>query len=145
MPANDEKAIRELIQERNDAIRARDARRALEHLAPKVVCYDLRPPLEFRDAAARDPNALEEWFATWVGPIEVELRDPAIAVDGDLAFAYGLAHMHGRKRDEGAVDLWYRVTLCLRRQLGGWKVVHEHVSVPFRMDGSEKAALDLKP
>ena len=116
-----------------------------EHLAAKVTSYDLRPPLEFRDAAARDVKALEEWFTTWDGPIEVELRDPTIAIDGDLAFAFGLANMRGRKRDEGAVDLWYRVTLCFQRQLGQWKVVHEHASVPFRMDGSEKAALDLRP
>ena len=28
---------------------------------------------------------------------------------------------------------------------GRWTVIHEHVSVPFYMDGSERAALDLKP
>ena len=29
-----------------------------------------------------------------------------------------------------------------RRQ---WKIMHEHSSVPFYMDGSFKAAVDLKP
>jgi ketosteroid isomerase-like protein len=145
MAGSDDKAIREMIEARNEAIRARDAKRALEHLAPKAVVYDLRPPLEFRDADARNERDLEEWFATWDGPVTVELRDPTVAVDGDLAFVYGLGHMRGRKRSEGAVDLWYRVTLCFQRRRGQWKVVHEHVSVPFRMDGSDKAALDLKP
>jgi hypothetical protein len=28
---------------------------------------------------------------------------------------------------------------------GKWAIVHEHVSVPFYMDGSYKAAIDLKP
>jgi PhnB protein len=33
----------------------------------------------------------------------------------------------------------------LRRENGEWSIVHEHESVPFLMDGSDKAALDLKP
>jgi ketosteroid isomerase-like protein len=28
---------------------------------------------------------------------------------------------------------------------GAWRVIHAHTSVPFRMDGSETAALDLRP
>ena len=27
----------------------------------------------------------------------------------------------------------------------GWRVIHDHVSVPFYMDGSDRAALDLEP
>lgn len=41
--------------------------------------------------------------------------------------------------------LWYRVTIGLRRVDGRWLVVHEHESVPFLMDGSFAAAVDLKP
>ena len=42
-------------------------------------------------------------------------------------------------------DLWFRATLALRRTDGIWKVVHEHNSTPFYMDGSDRAALDLQP
>jgi PhnB protein len=28
---------------------------------------------------------------------------------------------------------------------GAWKIVHEHSSTPFYMDGSYRAAVDLKP
>jgi ketosteroid isomerase-like protein len=38
-----------------------------------------------------------------------------------------------------------RVTVVLRRIGGTWKITHQHTSVPFRMDGSFKAAVDLKP
>jgi ketosteroid isomerase-like protein len=32
------------------------------------------------------------------------------------------------------------------RKVGGrWLIAHEHASVPLYMDGSEKAAIDLKP
>ena len=32
-----------------------------------------------------------------------------------------------------------------RREGGQWKVAHVHDSVPFAMDGSGRALLDLKP
>jgi ketosteroid isomerase-like protein len=141
----DEKAIRDMIKAWSEAIRAGDAVRAVEFMAPKVTSYELRPPLQYRDAAARSTKDLQEWLASWDGPLEIEMRDPTIAVDGDLAFAYGLSRMRGKKRVGGPVELWYRTTLCFHRQRGQWKLVHEHASVPFLMDGSEKAALHLHP
>jgi ketosteroid isomerase-like protein len=38
-----------------------------------------------------------------------------------------------------------RAIVGLRRIGGRWQVVHEHTSVPFHMDGSDRAALDLEP
>jgi ketosteroid isomerase-like protein len=32
-----------------------------------------------------------------------------------------------------------------RDEHGAWKIAHEHTSVPFYMDGSFRAAIDLKP
>jgi PhnB protein len=54
--------------------------------------------------------------------------------------------MSGTKTDGEKVDMWLRATLCFRK-IGGhqWKIVHEHESVPFYMDGSYKAAVDLTP
>ena len=41
-------------------------------------------------------------------------------------------------------SLWFRVR-GLRKTDGVWRVVHEHESVPFEMDGSFKASIGLKP
>jgi ketosteroid isomerase-like protein len=38
-----------------------------------------------------------------------------------------------------------RETLCLEREADSWRIVHEHTSVPFYMDGSMRPAFDLKP
>jgi PhnB protein len=38
-----------------------------------------------------------------------------------------------------------RETLGLRKIDGIWKIAHQHHSVPFYMDGSNRAAVDLKP
>ena len=146
MPANDEAAIRGLIEARNAAIHAGEVERAVAPLSDGAVAYDLQPPLQFTGAAARDADGLARWLATWDGPVSIEMSEPAVAVDGDLAFAHGLSRLRGRKRDASApVELWYRTTLCLKRGADAWSIVHEHNSVPMRMDGSGLAAVDLKP
>ena len=73
------------------------------------------------------------------------MGDLTLEVGGDIAFARGLGHMTGTKKDGAKVDLWARVTVGLNRRDGAWKITHQHTSVPFLMDGSFKAAVDLKP
>jgi hypothetical protein len=103
--------------------------------------FSLAPPL----AHVTDVKNLNAWFATWQGPIGSEARDLRIAVSGDTAFSHGLSRMTGSKTDGEKVDLWFRETLCFRKIDGHWKIAHEHTSVPFYMDGSFRAAIDLKP
>jgi uncharacterized protein (TIGR02246 family) len=145
MASKDEAAILELIKARNAAVYDGDAKRAVAIMAKNVVAYDLQPPLQITGEAARDVDAMAAWLATWDGPVEIEMRDPVVAVDGDIAFAHGLSRMYGTKKGSGTGALWFRTTLCFRRTDGEWSVVHEHNSVPMKMDGSGLAATDLKP
>jgi ketosteroid isomerase-like protein len=87
----------------------------------------------------------ESWFATWQGPIGTEIRDLAIDVSGDLGVSHSLNLMTGTAASGHEVKLWYRQTLSFRKVNGAWKIAHEHTSVPFYMDGSFRAATDLKP
>ena len=84
-------------------------------------------------------------FATWESPIVSEPLDLTVEVGGDLAYAYGLRHMTGKRRGGYEVDLWFRATACFRREDGRWRITHMHNSVPFAMDGSGKALLGLTP
>jgi ketosteroid isomerase-like protein len=43
------------------------------------------------------------------------------------------------------VKVWVRETVCLAKAGAMWKIRHEHSSVPFYIDGSLRAAVDLKP
>ena len=54
-------------------------------------------------------------------------------------------HLTGSRTSGEQTDVWVRQTFCLRRVNGAWRIVHEHASVPFYMDGSYRAAVDLKP
>jgi ketosteroid isomerase-like protein len=142
----DIEAIKSLIAARETAIANADAEAAIEPFARDVVVYDLQPPLAFAGADARDAEELRAWLKTWREPgPRVEFRESRILIGGDLGIAYGLSHMRGEKIGEGTVELWFRTTLVLKRSGDDWMIVHEHNSVPMKMDGSGLAAVDLKP
>jgi ketosteroid isomerase-like protein len=139
-------AIRSLIAARETAIANGEAETAIEPLAHDAVVYDLQPPLAFAGADARDAEELRAWLRTWkkTGP-RVEFRESRMLIDGNICVAFGLSRMRGEKIEEGSVELWFRTTLVFKRSEGGWTIVHEHNSVPMKMDGSGLAAVDLKP
>lgn len=145
MADTDEREVLALLRAQEAAVARGDARGVVAALADDAVCYDLPPPLEYRGAAARDIEGLEQWFATWDGGVTVELAQPTTRIDGDLAVVFGLSRMRGVKRESGPVDLWNRRTIVFRRLSGAWRIVHDHSSYPMMMDGSDMAALDLRP
>jgi ketosteroid isomerase-like protein len=107
--------------------------------------FILAPPLKYEGDGVLGEQRLEEWFATWRGPLGYEIRDLCITVGDDVAFSHSLDRMSGTKTDGANVSLWLRATLGFRKIGGEWKIVHQHESVPFYMDGSFKAAVDLQP
>ena len=96
-------------------------------------------------AVVRNPRDIQTWFDTWATPIGSKSRDLIIETGGNIAHAYCLQHMTGKKKDGEVADLWFRSTAFFRKESGAWKISHVHNSVPFAMDGSGKALLDLKP
>ena len=102
-----------------------------------------RPPLLQTGDAVR--RGWEEWFPTFRGPIGYEIRDLSITVGDDVAFSHSLNRISGTRTSGEDADVWVRPTVCYRKTDGKWMVAHEHVSVPFYMDGSNRAAVDLRP
>lgn len=142
--AIDEAKIRQHIDDWTRALRAKDIKGVMSFYAPGVVVFDIAPPLGYRGVNAYRKN-WEEWFASWQGPIGYEIRDLSITVSDDAAFSYSLNRISGRRTNGEETDVWVRVTAGYRKADGKWLVAHEHISVPFYMDGSNKAAIDLKP
>jgi PhnB protein len=139
--ARNDAAIRSLVEARSRALSAKDPEAVADCQTPDIVCYTLAPPLADDGGIA----GLDAWFDTWDGPLGFEMRDLTIAAGEDVAFAHGLVRMTGRKHGGADVGLWFRLTLGMVRTGAGWKIAHEHQSVPFYMDGSLRAAVDLKP
>lgn len=142
---SDEARIGSIIDDWARAIREKDADRLLSHNTPDFVQFSLAPPLEYVADNARDTKSLKEWFATWEGPVDYEIHDLRIRAGEKVAFSYSLNRMSGTKADGERSTLWFRVTLCFEKIDDDWKIAHEHDSVPFYMDGSARAAIDLEP
>ena len=142
---DDEAGIRALIAERIAALREKDAARAVATLADDIVAFELAPPLALGSEAARDTAGLAAWLAGWDGPVEVEVRELRVESGGNVGWSRSLNRLHGILKGGRSVDLWMRSTLAFRKVEGAWKIAHGHSSVPFHMDGSLRAATDLKP
>lgn len=140
----DETAIRDLIRNWTEALHAKDADRILSYCAPELLAFDLAPPLAGRGLEPYR-KGLEAWFPTWESGIGVEIHGLEIRIGGDIAWSTSLNHLTGTRTDGETTDVWVRATIGYVRTGGRWRVTHEHISVPFYMDGSDKAAVDLKP
>jgi len=137
----DQSEINALFRKLEKGHADRDADAIMAYYAPDAVIFDLAPPLGRR---GMNRDTLKAWFETWDSPIQLEVQDVNLTVEGDIAFASAFNRLRGIQSGRPQ-DLWIRSTLCLRKTNGTWRIVHDHTSVPFYMDGTDRAALDLKP
>ena len=140
----EEARIRALLDDWTAGVRVRDVDRVMSHYATDIVIFDLAPPLEYAGADTLR-KSLQAWFSTWQGPLDYEIRDLNITAGDDAAFCHSLNRLSGTKTDGEQADVWFRQTLCLKKIESKWRIAHQHESVPFYMDGSYRAAVDLEP
>ena len=138
----DEDLVRTATHDWAKAIAEKNADKAAEFFADDVVSFELAPPLKH---IGFDRRLLNGWFATWDGMINYDITDQVVEVSDRLAISRSIDHMVGKRNDGQLVDIWTRSTVCFRKENDTRKVIHLHSSVPFYMDGSLKAAVDLKP
>jgi uncharacterized protein (TIGR02246 family) len=139
-----------LLDERVEACRAKDIDRLMALYSPDVVYFDVVPPLHF---TGTDPvrRNFQRWFDEYEGPIGLTTVDQHIAVCGDVAVAHMIHHDTGPLDERSAThervedrSLWLRSTVCLRRTEHGWRITHEHISLPVDLR-TMQAVLDLTP
>ena len=143
-PNKEEARLSELTNSWVAALRAKDVDALMSHYEPDALLYDLAPPLRYRGADAYRKN-WEEWFASFQGPVGYEIHNLSVSVGNDIAFSTSINRISGARTTGEQTDVWVRATVCYRKRDNQWWVAHEHISVPFYMDGSFKAAIDLKP
>lgn len=126
----DEAQIRQLVEEWQSALAARDLDQLVANYSSDVLFFDAVPPYQHR--------GVEAYRRTWevmlphLPPkIASEIRELNITVDGDVAFMHCLNRIVNSETGEAATCGWVRVTAGYQRLHGAWQVVHEHVSIPF--------------
>jgi ketosteroid isomerase-like protein len=137
-----ETQIRELVRDRIEANRAKDALRATRHFADDVVIFDVVGPLYHRGIEGALKRA-RDWFGSFDGPLRFDVAELQLQMGVGFAVSSALNHVQA-VATAGELDMWWRCTTCYCLIDGSWKIVHEHNSVPFD-PLSGKASLDLRP
>jgi uncharacterized protein (TIGR02246 family) len=140
---SDEAAVRAVIDALTTAVRAKDVEAMLAQCAPDIVTFDMVPPIKHEGADAIR-RLWARTLAEFDPPVDYEFRELQITVGDDVAFARSLNRFGGTKAGGKSIVNWLRSTLAFRKIDGKWKIVHEHISVPFDME-TGKAILDLQP
>ncbi|MDB6170778.1 MAG: hypothetical protein JWL59_89 [Chthoniobacteraceae bacterium] len=125
-----EDQIRRLIKEWQSALCDKDLQRLTANYSSDIVFFDVVPPFQTTGVEGYREK-FGGFFPYLPARIETEQRDLKIKVSGDLAFAHCLTRIVNAETREAATCGWVRATVCYQRQEGQWRVVHEHVSVPF--------------
>jgi ketosteroid isomerase-like protein len=115
----------------------------MSHYSRDVVYFDVVPPLQFVGTAALRTRFLQ-WFESFEGPIEMEIRDLQIVAGADLAVASRFSRAGGTLKGGRPAGSWVRATSCWQRSEQGWLIAHEHVSWPVDLV-TAKAVMNLVP
>jgi ketosteroid isomerase-like protein len=142
-----EAQVRAVLAQYVEAHARRDAEAILGFFTDGAARYNLAPPLrQSAGTMVGDVEGVRRWLAGFDGPVLLEHRDLDVVADESVAFAHALTKMTACP--VGAPEpfsFWLRSTFGLRLLDGRWRIVHEHTSTPFHMDGSFRAAVDLEP
>jgi ketosteroid isomerase-like protein len=139
--------VRAVLAEYVEAYARRDPEAILAFFADDAARYNLAPPLrQSAGTMVGDVEGVRAWLAGFDGPVVLEHRDLVVAAEAAVAFAFALTKMTAKPVGAPeAFSFWLRSTFGLRLLDGRWRIVHEHSSTPFYMDGSFRAAVDLEP
>lgn len=129
-PSSDAAEIRELVRQWSAALEAKDVGRMMSSYAPDAVLYDAIPPYKV-EGADNIRQVWESCLPHFPEKFRSEHRDLSIHVSGDLAVLHGLHHFVPEPADDPFGQTWMRITVAYRRIASEWKVIHEHVSIPF--------------
>jgi ketosteroid isomerase-like protein len=128
-------ALAALVESRVGAVAAKDLETLVAQYAEDVTLFDALGPL--RDTGQDVERArLREWFGAYRSEIDLRIKDLEVVADGDVGFAHFLFRVRGTMTEGTEVDMWVRSTVGFRRNEDGWKIVHEHSSVPFTPPGT---------
>jgi len=119
-----ESAVREVHDQWSERTAANDLDGLMEAIDDDVVSYEYGGPLEYVGK-----EAVRELCAAGLATgdkIEMSVPELTVKARDDLAVAWGLT----RIVVDGSEENWSRSTRVFQRQRDGWKMIHQHLSLP---------------
>src|SRR5262249_44187776 len=129
LPSTDEREISALIERWSQAVRDQNRVGIRADHDPDILMFDVPPPISSR--------GLDAYMATWdtflswsEKPIVFDFHDVEITAGSYVAFATAIGRCAGVDPSGRREALEFRLTMCLRKVAGRWRVMHEHHSLP---------------
>jgi uncharacterized protein (TIGR02246 family) len=138
-----EDSLHDIVEERVAAVHKKDPEPLTARQHPDVVTFDVVPPLRSLGKGPVEEKT-RNWFDGYASDIGYEVRELRVKADDRLGFCWFVYHVTGTLQSGIEVDMWVRATLCCERIDGGWKIIHDHESVPFD-PATGKAEIALEP
>jgi uncharacterized protein (TIGR02246 family) len=127
--SHDEGEIRALIERWAQAVRDQDrATIAADHDADMLL-FDVPPPFLSRGLDAYMAS-WELFFSCAPKPVAFDFHDIEITAGADVAFATAIGNCVNTDSKGQREPLQFRLTMGLRKIDGGWRIMHEHHSLP---------------
>lgn len=127
--SQDEMDIQALIERWAKAVRDEDRAGIRADHDSEILMYDVPPPFS--------SQGLEAYMATWETffsraekPVAFDLHDLKITAGTDVAFATATGRCVDIDPAGKREKLEFRLTMCLQKINGRWRVMHEHHSLP---------------
>lgn len=128
--STDEQQILDLMARWRSAVEQKDTVALTVDYRPDTLLFDACPPFQVRGVDGIK-QVWERCLPFFPDRFRCEHQDVTVHVDGSVAFVHALHHFVPEPADHPCGQTWVRVTVGLRREADGWKVAHEHVSIPF--------------
>src|SRR5512132_469531 len=89
-----EQELRELVEERVAAVRAKDPVPLADRQDPDLIAFNVLPPLRSHGRAAV-ADQTQAWFDAYASDIGYEVHELHVTSEGDLGFCSFLYHVTG--------------------------------------------------
>ncbi len=126
--AEDEEAIRDLLQRWAAAVHAGDLHGVLADRADDIVMFDVPPPEEGVRGVAAYRDTWPPFFRWQRSGASFEIVSLDVTAGDDVAFAWALLRCGSEEELTDEPDKRLRLTVGLRKESGRWVVAHEHHS-----------------
>ena len=128
--SQDEMEIQALIERWTRAVREENRAAIRADHDSDMLMFDVPPPLLSRGLDAYMAT-WEKFFSSWSEkPVAFDFHDVKITAGNDVAFATAIGQCAGVSSNRKREELEFRLTMCLKKIDGRWRIVHEHHSLP---------------
>src|SRR6185312_4865673 len=119
-----EKQVRQLVENWAKAVRDKNIDGILAHHSQDIVMYDVPEP--FQSIGIEAYRKTWDLFFKFTRPDVFDIQELHVFADEHIAFCYATMKCADKSNSADYVDLYFRLTIGLRKINNQWTIIHEH-------------------